>query len=203
MAGTFMLTIDATGRGGATARALGSFALGFTFAGAPVEPLPACRFLTQADLENAIGGGANLDRLFDDNGDGKRDPIPLARIMRAAEDHALSFLLRNWTEDEVTFIGVHDFTFRQHVAFVALELKAETKQGFSSADGKGRFWTQYERAEEHFERLAKNKAHTTAKSKGAGAGANSGGEVNPVLDPATAPRFTFVPDRRNPTRGGY
>ena len=122
--------------------------------------------------------------------------------MRAAEDHALSYLLKNWTEDEVSVVGRNDFTFRVHVAYVALELASEGRPGFTSADGKGRYWAQYERAGQHFDRMAKNRAHTTASSKGAGKGAQSGGEIRPAAV-VGQPHFTFVPDKGSPTRGGF
>lgn len=203
MAGTFTIAASFSGKGSATAAAKGAFSLGLSFSAAPVEQLPACRFLTLSALEAAAGGRANLDRLFDYNGDGRADPIPLALAMRGAEDHALSYLLGNWSEDEVSVIGRTDYTFRQHVAFVALEIASEQKTAFAGQDGKGRFWAQYERANEYFDRMKKNKAKTTASTKGAGAGAQSGGEISPRLEPATAPRFTFVPDRNNRSRGGY
>jgi hypothetical protein len=162
------------------------------------------RFLTPKDLENVAGGAAVIDQLFDFNGDGVRDSMPLIEILCAAEDHMASYLLKAWpVRDQIDEIGRTDRLARRHAAWVAMELAVEQRGQLLGSDGKGRYWAQYERANDYFDRLARSALHTNAQTR-VGVGVQEGGAVNPQLSSPCEPRFIFAPDKRNPTgHGGF
>jgi hypothetical protein len=174
-----------------------------TFADPTPIQVAVPQFLTPQDLENVGGGAGVIDQLFDFNGDGLRDPIPLLEILCAAEDHMASYLLKGWpTREQVNVIGQTDRLARRHAAYVALELACEQRGQFLAADGKGRYWAQYERANDYFDRLARTALHTNAQSR-VSPGAQDGGAVNPRVS-SCEPRFIFAPDKRSPRgHGGF
>ncbi len=167
----------------------------------PSDSFRVPSWLTSADLNRVIGA-ARTDFLFDDDGDGKRDPMKVNQILLQAEDEVSAKLKRAYTDDQIVLLCKNDIVLRNHSAWIAAELASESRSEFIAEDGKGRYWVQYTRALTHFELLSKSQVQTSAK-KVAGNNAQSGGKIQPQLPPET-PRFTFAPDKDAPTgHGGF
>jgi hypothetical protein len=141
--------------------------------------------------------------LFDDDDDGLQEGTVTNEILTSAEGEAASLMLIGFTEAQLTALGNNDLSFRNHVAWVALEFASERRTEFTAADGKGRFWAQYERAMKFFTETSKSKRKLKGQTQ-AGANAQEGGSRNPVVDTSQSPKFVFAPDKDNPTgTGGF
>ena len=162
------------------------------------------QYLTLADLENLVGSAA-IREYFDDEVDGSLadDTDPLYQVLAAAEGEAATRLMRSWNVDQITLLAQNDRTFRNHVAWVAVELASERRTAFTAPDGSGAHKYQYERAIAYFEALSKGKTRSPGEAQ-AGVGANIGGVIQPAREAPGAPRFMFAPDRDNPRgQGGF
>lgn len=167
---------------------------------ADIANLRVPKYMTSADLDARITAGT-VDMLFDDDGDGVRDAIPLNTILVEAEDLAASYLLSGWSADNIVNIGKTDETFRAQVAWIAAELASERRGMFIGEDGKGRYWQQMQRATKYFDLLSKNRQSTVSQTSGANLQENA--NVNPRLG-ATQDRFVFAPNARSPSgQGGF
>lgn len=162
-------------------------------------------YLALADLQAKVGA-ARVLQLFDDDGDGVLGVAELVNVwivLEEAEGFAYSRMLRAWTQDAVIDLAGADPLFKGHVAWVALELASERRPEFTSPDGKGQFWAQYERAIQFFDALSKNKQRSIGETAGGRAG-TAGGNVSPTTTANTAAQFTFAPSRRSPHgHGGF
>lgn len=164
-------------------------------------------YMTKADLEERVGA-TTVAHLFDDDGDGtiasgSQDETTLNSVMAEAEALALSRMLRGYTEAQVVTLAGDDPSFTAQVAWVALELASERRSEFIAADGKGRYWTQYERAVDFFDRLSKSRIHSKGEAA-AGGSSNTGGNVSPKKSDGTKKTFVFASDTDAPTgRGGF
>lgn len=165
-------------------------------------------WLKITDLETVVNV-EDVDRLFHDDNSGIRDPKLLQSVMQQAEALAESKLLRSWSREQIARLAFHDDNLRMQAAWIALELATERRGEFIAADGKGRFWAQYERAINFFDSLSKSKDHSRGeKSKAklgvqpAGQGANSGGNRKPrVKNPPGAWVYADESDGRK--HGGF
>ncbi|MCP4674358.1 MAG: hypothetical protein GY854_02335 [Deltaproteobacteria bacterium] len=170
------------------------------------EPMRAALgtdYLELSDLY-ALVGPQRVRQYFDDDIDGNIADASNAvnSILMAAEAEAASRLLRSWAAVAVVELGNNDRTFKNHVAWVALEYASERRPEFCGEDGKGQFWAQYERAIKYFDHLSKGRQRSVGESV-AGVGANTGGRVQPELG-SDESRFVFAPDRNAPTgHGGF
>lgn len=159
-------------------------------------------WLTLQDLYNLIGS-ARVLQLFDDpvvGSLGSENEL-VQNILRAAEGEAYSRMMRAWTTAEIEAMAGVDISFRNHVAWVALEFASERRPAFAAADGKGAFWAQYERAIAHFDGLAKNKIRSKGESA-AGRAGTSGGNLRPTDTAKTSASFVFAPSQENPSGSG-
>ncbi len=157
-------------------------------------------YLARSDL-NRVAGTTVVDQLFDEDGDGTADTAHLNEHMAQAEAYAASYLLRAYAAADILTIAAGDPFFKSQVAWVAIELGCEGKPGFLAADGKGRYWAQFERATEYFDRLAK--AARVTKGIGNSANGTTGGEYRPKLLGQPIPRV-FGNDEDAPQgRGGF
>lgn len=160
----------------------------------------AVRYLTAADLEACVSV-ETVDRLFHDDNSGVRDVLLMEAVMREAEALADSRMLRGWSEDQITTLANNDPGFRNFAAWVAMELASERRGEFISQDGKGRYWAQYERSIDHFDRLSKSRIHSKGERQ-AGTNANTGGQTRPTLQ-TDQPRFIFADEPDGTGHGGF
>lgn len=158
------------------------------------------RYLTAADLEACVSV-ETVDRLFHDDNSGVRNMLLMEAVMREAEALADSRMLRSWTVDQITTLALNDAGFRNFAAWVALELATERRGEFISPDGKGRYWAQYERSIDHFDRLSKSKIHSKGEAQ-AGLNANTGGRARPQLQTGQS-RFVFADEPDGSGHGGF
>lgn len=155
--------------------------------------------LGEQDLEQIIGA-AKVDEYGSNKGHGKRDDQVIENVLAQAEDLSMSYLLKGWTREQARLMIEEDQGLRVQIAWVAAELLTERRSEFLNAEGHGRYWAQYERAIDYFDRLAKTKARSVGESK---AGQNSlrGGTVTPKAPPNTA-AFVFASSKGNPGGSG-
>lgn len=155
--------------------------------------------LAEEDLEQIIGS-AKVDEYSSDDGSSTRNAEVIEGVLAQAEDLAMSYLLKGWTRDQVRVLIEEDSGLRVQIAWVAAELLTERRSEFLNDEGHGRYWAQYERALEYFDRLAKTKGHTVGAAK-AGDSALRGGTVTPKAPPTTA-AFVFGASKSNPGGSG-
>jgi len=153
-------------------------------------------YLTGVDLEELIGS-AEVDRLFDDDGDGIRDSSKLNSVLAQAEAIALSRMLRGWTRTQVVTLAQNDPAFTAMVAWVACELAAERRGDFLSSDGWGRYRAQYDRAIQYFEALSKSQIHSKGEGA-AGTNKQTGGRLQPRLSNGDPVPPIFGPNKNSP-----
>lgn len=159
-------------------------------------------YLTYADLVSRVGSERAL-RFFDDDNDGVLSSPELALVddcLIAAEGQAYSVMLSAWPKAQVIQLAQNDALFKQHVAWVALEIASERRPEFCQPDGSGQFVMQYKRALDHFKALKQNGARSVGEAV-AGRAGTAGGTVNPPAV-ANTPQFTFAPSRNNPSGSG-
>lgn len=163
-------------------------------------------YLERSDLEKRVGA-QTVVQLFDLDGDGlvpaaSADEARMFEIMASAEAFAASYMLRGgWTTAQIETLADNDPFFLEQVAWVALEFGTEGRPQFTAADGKGRFWVQYERATKHFDHTSKSRL----KSKGeqqAGRNRQAGGHLQPRLADGRPKPLVFGGDKNNPSGGG-
>lgn len=162
------------------------------------------QYMEIQDLYNLVGAG-RVVQFFDDDLDGTIDDDNLAvqAVLAGAEAEAASRLLRSWDIDQITDLANNDRAFRNHVAWVALEMASERRPEFASSDGKGGFWAQYERAISYFENVSKSIQRSTGEDE-AGTNPQTLGNRGPVTTYSDAARFVFAPGKNNPTgHGGF
>jgi hypothetical protein len=163
----------------------------------------AAAYLVIGDLEKLIGT-ERVQHLFDDDIDGSiaDSSDEIANILESAEAEAASRMKRSWSTDSITDLANNDLAFKNHVAWVALELASERRPEFTDEEGWGSFKAQYQRAIDYFENLSKGKSRSVGEDV-AGVGSNIGGTVQPARETNT-PLFTFAPDTEFPgPRGGF
>ena len=157
-------------------------------------------WLKWEDLECVVDT-ATVDRLFTDDNDNTRDMILIEAVIQQAESLAEAQLLRSWTREQIFKLGRADKAMRAMAAWFAIEMASERKQEFIAADGKGRFWAQYERSEKYFIALSKSQHHSRGEIE-AGQGSNSGGKRLPKLGSNQDP-FVFAPGINGREPGGF
>lgn len=155
--------------------------------------------LLAEDVERIVGRDTVV-QLTDDANDGTRDDEVLEPIIQQAEDIARSYLLRGFSADQIETLLTADQALRVQVAWVVAELLSERRSAFLGADGKGRYWAQYERALDYFDRVSKAKNFSVGELQ-TGQNALRGGSVQPQRQPGT-PTFTFGPSSNNPYGSG-
>lgn len=160
------------------------------------------QYLQVGDLEEHIGA-AEVDRLFDDDGDGLREDAKVDATMAEAEAIALSRMLRGWTEEQVIILAANDPAFTGQVAWIACELATERRPQFTAADGWGRFRAQYERAIQYLDALSKSQTHSKGE-RVAGKNQQTGGKLAPRMTDGTLIPPTFGPSAAFPLgKGGF
>lgn len=164
--------------------------------GRPIES----RWLHWEDLESIVDT-ATIDRLFNDKNTAIRDMVLTEQVIQQAETLAESQLLRSWTQQQIADLAAHDPALRAQAAWLALEGASERRQEFIAADGKGRYWAQYERSMTYFKELSKSKSHSRGEEV-AGKGSNAGGELRPALRPRQARRI-FADEPDGSGHGGF
>lgn len=164
-------------------------------------------WLTFKDLERVTSPDV-IDRLFQDNNSSMRDPALLQSIILEAQALAESKLLRSWGQEAIVKLAFHDPAVRMNAAWIALELATERRGEFVAADGKGRYWAQYERAITFFDGLSKSKdqsrgekAKTQLGVSGAGVSKNTGGRRLPPAERGN--NFVFADEGDGTKHGGF
>lgn len=157
------------------------------------------RWLLWEDLETVVDK-STIDRLFQNDNTGYRDMQLIESVIQGAETLAESRLLRSWSQEQIVSMASVDSALRQQAAWLALEMASERRQEFIAADGKGRYWAQYERAIDYFDSLSKSKSHS--RGEALNPSANTGGARRPVLDANQDP-FVFAPGRNGRGPGGF
>lgn len=153
----------------------------------------------EEDLEQLIGA-AKVDQYGTDDGTAERNDGIIEECCSQAEDLCSSYLLKGWSREQIRQLIDNDKGLRVQVAWVACELLSERRTEFLNAEGHGAYWTQYERAIEYFDRLAKAKGHSVGEVT-AGQSALRGGTVNPRKQ-AGEPTFVFAVSKNNPNGSG-
>lgn len=164
--------------------------------GRPIET----RWLQWEDLESIVDV-ATIDRLFNDKNTAIRDMVLTEQVIQQAETLAESQLLRSWTQQQIVDLAAHDPALRAQAAWLALEAASERRQEFIAADGKGRYWAQYERSMAYFKDLSKSKSQSRGEET-AGHGSNAGGSLRPALRPRQARRI-FADEPDGSGHGGF
>lgn len=155
--------------------------------------------LSEDDLDQIIGP-AKVTEYSNDDGSSVRNDQVIEGVLAQAEDLAMSYLLKGWPRDAAQKLIDNDAGLRVQIAWVAAELLTERRSEFLNDEGHGRYWAQYERALEYFDRLAKAKGHTVGAAV-AGESALRGGTVTPKAPQSTA-AFVFAANKSNPGGGG-
>jgi len=153
------------------------------------------RFLTEADLERAIGK-QGISELFSDRGQSTPEERgeAIQEYLVLGERAAFAHLGANWKLIEtVADVARNDPYLRIQAAYISAELKCMTKPGFISAEGTGRYAGQRKIAEEYFKALAKSYLRSSGE-QAAGSGVNVGGDIQPPNVPNES-RFVFAPTR--------
>ena len=164
--------------------------------GRPMET----RWLHWEDLEMVVDK-ETVDKLFTDKNTAMRDMVMLEEVLQQAETLAESQLLRSWTQQQIATMAAGDRGLRGQAAWIAIECATERRHEFISADGKGRFWAQYERAMLYFADLSKSKSHSRGEAQ-AGKGSNAGGAVRPIIAANQAKRI-FADEPDGSGHGGF
>lgn len=174
-----------------------------TLVGAELEDV----WLTMRDLERVVSRNV-VDMLFQDTNSNVRDPIIVQEILLAAISLAETKLLRSWSREQIARLAFHDPAVRSHAAWIAIELATERKGEFISADGKGRYWAQYERGISFFDALSKSKdqsrgekAKTQLGVTAAGTSGNTGGRRKPAS--VAGNNFVFADEGNGTKHGGF
>ena len=165
-----------------------------------VGRLVQTRWLHWEDLE-MVTDKETVDKLFTDKNTAMRDMVMLEEVLQQAETIAESQLLRSWTQAQIVDLARADRGLRGQAAWLAMEFATERRHEFISADGRGRYWAQYERSMSFFKELSKSQIHSRGESS-AGKGANAGGAVRPILQ-ANQPRRIFADEPDGSTHGGF
>ena len=153
-------------------------------------------FVARSDLDNRVTA-ATVDRIFDHNGDGVADNGPMNDAIAQASNMAQSILLNAFTEAQITQLATEDL-FKFHVSWLALELGGETRAEWLNEEGKGRYYVQFQRAEQYFKDLVAAHRRST-KEATAGKNPHAGGKLV-----TSEPVYVFTPtptDRKGP--GGF
>ncbi len=164
-------------------------------------------WLTVKDLERCVSVDV-VDRLFQDNNTSQRDPGLVQSVILEAQSLAESKLLRSWSQSQIVQLAFHDHAVRLNAAWIAIELATERRGEFIAADGKGRYWAQYERGINFFDALSKSKDHSRGEKaqtqlgvSGAGTGKNTGGKRLPQA--VRGQNFTFADEGDGTKHGGF
>ena len=153
-------------------------------------------FLTEADLERAIGKQAIAELFAERSGSTpEQRGLLIQEYLVLGERQAAAYLLGNWGSlDAVATLGRNDPVLRLHCCIVAAEMRCMTKPGFISSEGRGRYAGRAADATAYFTELQKSFARRSGEGA-AGAGSNTGGDVQPRI-PQTERRFIFAPTGR-------
>lgn len=157
-------------------------------------------WLQWEDLESVVDNSV-IDRLFNDTNTSSRKWKLLEYAILQAQGLAESQLLRSWNRQQIALMAANDPSMRAQAAWLALEAASERRQEFISADGKGRYWAQYERSMSYFKELSKSKSHSQGE-EAAGHGSNAGGSLRPALRPRQARRI-FADEPDGSGHGGF
>lgn len=152
------------------------------------------------DLE-MVTDKETVDKLFTDKNTAMRDMVMLEDVLQQAETIAESQMLRSWTQSQIVDLARADKGLRSQAAWLAIEFATERRHEFISADGRGRYWAQYERSMSFFKELSKSQIHSRGEVS-AGKGANAGGAVRPILQVNQARRI-FADEPDGSSHGGF
>ncbi len=167
-------------------------------------------FLVIQDLIDRVGSRKVIG-YFDDNNNGtlSDESTAIDVVLSAAEAELYARLMRAYPGDPSTPGGAmqlliaNDPALKIHVVGVALQYAAERRPEFTDAEGVGPYKAQWDRAMTYFDLLSKGQQRSRGEAA-AGAGANSGGMLQPKPPAATAGQFTFARSRNSPTgHGGF
>lgn len=160
-----------------------------------------------AGLYNRVGA-TKVNGYFDDNYNGvvTDETQAVDDVLSAAEGEMYARLMRAYPGDPsevggpMQLLVANDPALRRHCDYVALQFASERRPEFTDADGNGTYKTQYDLAIAYFESLSKGLKKSPGSVQ-AGAGATSGGTLQPKPPAATAQQFIFSPGRDAP--GGH
>lgn len=157
-------------------------------------------WLKWEDLELVVDRSV-IDKLFNDTNSNSRDMVLVEQSLQQAEALSETEMLRSWTRDQIVILASGDPAIRAQAAWIAMEFASERRQEFISADGKGRYWAQYERSMNYFKALGKSQCHSRSE-RSAGHGSNAGGAVRPRIRYQESRRiFADEPDGKK--HGGF
>lgn len=164
-------------------------------------------YLARVDLDRRIGAD-RVTSYLDDSGneavDAGTETAVLDGVMDEAEALAAGCMRKaGYDFDAVTTFAQADPYFKLQVAWCACELLAERRTEFTDSEGWGPYKMQWERALEHFDKLATGMKRAIGEAA-AGTNPQVKGKVSPKPPAGTTDQFQFAPSKSNPTgRGGF
>ena len=159
--------------------------------------------ITREDLEQVVGK-ALVQQLFQLAGAaaGTVDEDEIERTLENASSHATSIVRAAWAEANIAEMA-NDPAFRMHVAWIAMEFRAESRQFTNAADGKGKYWAQAERAEKWLVGAAKAQRRPAGEKRAGPPATVTSNHIRPSV-PEGGKRFVFAKDSATGRpRGGF
>jgi hypothetical protein len=153
-------------------------------------------YITATDLLTAASQ-ADIDRYFDDDGDGAADSARVDDLNAKASSVCDAKLLQTWSPAAVVELMKEPLA-KMHCAYISLHLAAKRRDEWRNPDGKAPYFVDYEQALKYFDDLVKGQARSLKEDK-AGPNPGIGGELQSDYDP---PRFVFAGTRDKPASSG-
>lgn len=161
-------------------------------------------YLNPADLAGVAGQRA-VDRLFDEDGDGKADAGRMATVLGQACAAADALLIPGFPSAEVRARlfdpATGDELLRMHTAWLAMHFGARALSEWRDDQGRARYWQEYADAQAYLKALAKAEGVRSAAEATAGTNVQVGGNLNRDRPPP-APSFIFAGTPDKPAGSG-
>lgn len=155
--------------------------------------------ITAQDLANTVGQ-KSVDRIFDEDGDGRADDAIVSSAMAQADSTADSLLLTGFAQQQIDLLAQDDSLLRMHIAWLAMHYGARRKHEWRDDQGRAMYWQEYADAQAYLKALAKAAQRSSGEAQ-AGPNANVGGQLNRDR-PLPAPAFIFAGTRDKPAGSG-
>jgi hypothetical protein len=153
-------------------------------------------YIDASDLLTAASQ-ADIDRYFDDDGDGAADAARVADINAKASSVCDAKLLQTWTPAQVAELMKEPLA-KMHCAYISLHLAAKRRDEWRNEDGNAPYFVDFNQAMKYLDDLVKGAARSQKETTG-GINPVIGGTINSDYDP---PTFVFAGTRDKPAGSG-
>jgi phage gp36-like protein len=153
-------------------------------------------YIDATDLRSAASQ-ADIDRYYDDDGDGAADASVVADLNDKASSTFDAKLLQEWAPLQVVELMKEPLA-KMHCAYTSLHLAAKRKREWRDAEGNAPYKVDYAEAMKYLDDLVKGAARSK-KEDTAGRNPVIGGNLNSDYEP---PRFVFAGTRDKPAGSG-